>query len=222
MRQPIGEFGRQHLGANQVSHFESASIEFDGKNGHADAEDDSGKGAFSPALAEGEREAAHHDGNQREALGDGARERLLQNVYRVFPRGVAGLLRVGEASERKRQGGNGGRLPYHGLAEKSGGWVCSIHSGFLYVGLASAADFAAQLASANLFEKHAGRPILRWTEVIDASYDSAGGRLQQNCSGFAFDFASDLMTRMIGRCSPRDAGRNKNLCVGRPCLDACW
>src|SRR5271156_2657706 len=52
---------------------------------HANAEEHAGENAFRAAFAEGEGEAGHDDGHEREAASDGAGERCLEYADGVFP-----------------------------------------------------------------------------------------------------------------------------------------
>jgi hypothetical protein len=71
---------------------EEPSHEVDGADRHADAEDNPGKGSFAAAFAESENETANHYGDEREARGDRAGERVLQDLDSILPRREAGLL----------------------------------------------------------------------------------------------------------------------------------
>src|SRR5271156_4444021 len=68
-------------------------------DGHADAEEHSGKYTFRAAFTEGECEAGHDNGNEGEAASDGAGESLLQHANGVFPWG--GSLSEGRSREEK-------------------------------------------------------------------------------------------------------------------------
>jgi hypothetical protein len=57
----------------------------DGTDGHADAEDHAGEGAFGPAFSESKHEASYHDGDEREARGDRASEGRLQDLHGLRP-----------------------------------------------------------------------------------------------------------------------------------------
>lgn len=72
--------------------WEEPGHEVHGADGHADAEDDSGKRSLCPAFAERENEPADHNGDEREAGGDRASEGILQNLNSVLPRRKARLL----------------------------------------------------------------------------------------------------------------------------------
>src|ERR1022692_126313 len=67
------------------------SDEVDGGDGHSDAEKNSGENFLRASFAECKSETRDHDGNKRQSTRDGARERRLQNVDRVFPRRVRTL-----------------------------------------------------------------------------------------------------------------------------------
>src|SRR6266852_4037341 len=54
--------------------------EFHGGDGHANAEQDSGKDPLRPAFSKGERQARNHNRNEREAACYGAGECLLQHA----------------------------------------------------------------------------------------------------------------------------------------------
>src|ERR1039458_4911369 len=57
------------------------------RDSHADAEEHTGKHTLRAAFTEGEGEAGHDNGNEREAASDGAGESLLQYANGVFPGG---------------------------------------------------------------------------------------------------------------------------------------
>src|ERR1700688_3183572 len=69
------------------------------RDGHSDAEEHTGKHTLRAAFTEGEGEAGHDNGNEREAASDGAGEGLLQHANGVFPRGSS--LGEGRSGEKK-------------------------------------------------------------------------------------------------------------------------
>src|SRR5262245_46819930 len=78
---------------------EQPGQEVDRGDGHADAEQHTGKNALRSALAEGESQTRDDDGDEGQTAGDGTGEGLLQDVYRVFPWRV----RLGERGRGERE-----------------------------------------------------------------------------------------------------------------------
>src|ERR1700687_2001773 len=68
-------------------------------DGHADAEEHTGKHTLRAAFTEGEGEAGHDNGNKREAASNGAGEGLLKHANGVFP--WRSSLSEGRSGERK-------------------------------------------------------------------------------------------------------------------------
>src|SRR5579872_5563146 len=69
------------------------------RDSHADAEQHTCQHALRAAFTEGEGEAGHDNGNEREAASDGAGESLLQHANGVFPRGSS--LREGRGGQEQ-------------------------------------------------------------------------------------------------------------------------
>src|SRR5713226_6554144 len=69
------------------------------RDSHSDTEEHTGKHTLRAAFTEGEGEAGHDNGNEREAASDGAGESLLQHANGVFPRGSS--LGEGRSGEEK-------------------------------------------------------------------------------------------------------------------------
>src|ERR1700730_3660147 len=78
--------------------------EIHGGDSHADTEENTRKHTLRASFAEGERESGDDNGDEREAAGDGAGERLLQNIDSVFP----GRSSLGEGWTREEQSRNRG------------------------------------------------------------------------------------------------------------------
>src|ERR1700686_2817707 len=57
------------------------------RDSHSDAEEHTGKHTLRASFTEGEGEAGHDNGNEREAASDGACEGLLKYANGVFPGG---------------------------------------------------------------------------------------------------------------------------------------
>src|SRR5216683_7750162 len=73
---------------------------------HANAEEHAGENAFRATFTEGEGEAGHDDGHEREAASDGAGERCLEHADSVFPRRSS---RLGERRSGKQEADRQGR-----------------------------------------------------------------------------------------------------------------
>jgi len=69
------------------------------RDSHSDAEEHTGKHTLRAAFTEGEGEAGHDNGNEREAASDGAGEGLLQHANGVFP--WRSSLSEGRSGEKK-------------------------------------------------------------------------------------------------------------------------
>src|ERR1700730_5473117 len=67
---------------------------------HANAEEHAGENAFRATFTEGEGEAGHDDGHERETASDGAGERRLEYADGVFPRRSS---RLGERGSCKKK-----------------------------------------------------------------------------------------------------------------------
>src|SRR5260370_20313165 len=67
------------------------------RDSHSDTEEHTGKHTLRAAFPEGEGEAGHDNGNERETASDRAGESLLQHANGVFPPGSSlGERRIGD------------------------------------------------------------------------------------------------------------------------------
>ena len=70
------------------------------RDSHSDTEEHTGKDTLRAAFTEGEGEAGHDNGNEREAASDGAGESLLKYANRVFSRRSS---RLGKGRSREEK-----------------------------------------------------------------------------------------------------------------------
>src|SRR5229473_5283456 len=98
-RAPIKWFCRPLASRKKPGH------EVDRGDGHANPEENTCKHSLRASFSKGEGQARYHDGDQGEAAGDRAGERLLEDADRVLPRG--GTLGEGRCRQEQAERSDG-------------------------------------------------------------------------------------------------------------------